>query len=120
MASLVDLLSTLHILPLIRLDDGSLHAFGGIPALFVQPFPTLPKAGTDIQQLFPLLGAEFAELQDLVGQLAIAEERERHKIAELLQDRIGQNLVRRFEEAHDYISDSTVTDSTLRFTAKLQ
>ena len=55
MASPLDLLSSLRILPLARHDDGSLHPLGDVPRLFAQRFPALQEADSDIEKLFPLL-----------------------------------------------------------------
>lgn len=64
MASPLDLLSTLRILPLQRLEDGSLQPIGELPALFTRRFPELQEPDVDFVALFPLLESFLSEAQE--------------------------------------------------------
>lgn len=63
MASPLDLLSTLRILPLMRLRDRTLMPIGEIPAMFAQRFPSLEDPATDPAQLFPLLSSFLVDAE---------------------------------------------------------
>ena len=64
MASPLDLLSTLRILPLMRGDDGSLTPLGAVPPLFRQRFRLLDDQDTDWGHQFPLLSTFLIDAEN--------------------------------------------------------
>lgn len=57
MASPLDLLTSLRILPLARLPEGGFAALGQIPQVFASRFPELCEAGVDHAEVLPLLSS---------------------------------------------------------------
>ncbi|MFN3241616.1 MAG: ATP-binding protein [Planctomycetota bacterium] len=65
MASPLDLLSELKLLPLRRAEDGSLAPIGPVPAALRQRFPALDADDVDYVQVFPLLATFLLDADDL-------------------------------------------------------
>lgn len=63
MASPLDLLTSLRILPLARLPDGGLQPLGDVPAIFAQRLPELCEADVDYQEQLPLLASFLDEAE---------------------------------------------------------
>jgi len=65
MASPIELLSALKLLPLRRAEDGSLAPIGPVPPALRQRFPELDADDVDYEQLFPLLGTFLIDANEL-------------------------------------------------------
>lgn len=65
MASPLDLLSALKLLPLRRAEDGSLAPIGPVPEFLARRFPALEADDVDYEQVFPLLTTFLLDAREL-------------------------------------------------------